>query len=301
MTEIVLALADEVERERIAADLRQRKYSVAVLPPIVPGENPNKAAKEIIGSGADVAVLDYVANDAASVKLLQEAAELEKAPHFIFILPDEMPVSHILMAVNEGATALLEKPVKLDALANYVARAIKGPSRLRNLDGGGANLPSIESAENEIKLLRQRLSASCKLISYLLATPPSAQKRNALIVSDSTYQRDSLKKLFEDHGFQVELALGSDDGLTIALEKKPRVVVSDLEMETKNGIEFCRDLKIVHKLIPCHFVICTSNIEKYDKVMAPGNGVDACIQKPENERGNQILVSGAAMGLLLQE
>ncbi|MDR2391464.1 MAG: response regulator [Planctomycetota bacterium] len=300
MAEIALSLADEKERIRVAAGLRQRGYGVSFLSPAASGGNHETAAREIVGSGADVLVTDYHADDAISVKTLQAAAESEKSPHFIFVLPEATPIQHILMAVNEGADAFLERPVRLDALANYIERAIKGPSRRRGEENREAVL-HIEAKENETKLLRRRLSASCRLISYLLSVPKSSQKRTVLIVSDSAYQRDSLKKLFEDHEFQTDWASGPKDGLPIALEKRPRIVVSDLEMEGKNGMEFCRELKIVHRLIPCHFVICTSAIEKYDQIMAPGNGVDACISKPENEEGNRILVAGAAMGLLLQE
>ncbi|MDR1519693.1 MAG: response regulator [Planctomycetota bacterium] len=303
MADILVGLADEAERERVTADLRGRGHDVSLIPPVAVADNPKNAAEAVLRAKAAVAVLDYLANDAASVKLLQNATERDDAPGFIFILPGAAPtMAHLLMAVNEGASAILEKPVNLELLANYVERAAAGPSRFRR----EAALNNIDPAdlarlEKELNYLRTKLKANCKLISYLLSTPVASQRRTALVVSDSIYQRDSLRRLLEEHGFSVELAGNPEEGVAIAMEKRPRVVISDLEMAGRNGVEFCRDLKITHKLIPCHFVICTANSDNFDKIMAPGNGVDACIPKPANEIGSQILMAGAAMGLLLQE
>lgn len=72
-------------------------------------------------------------------------------------------------------------------------------------------------------------------------------------------------------------------------------------MEGQNGVEFCRNLKITHKLIPCHFIICTANSEKVDAVMAPGNGIDDCVLKPNNENGYRELISRVALGLMLED
>ena len=147
--------------------------------------------------------------------------------------------------------------------------------------------------------MQMRLASDRKLIAYLMSTPAANQHRTALIVSDSAYQRDNLKKLLEDHGFQVSLAQHPDEALEVALNDRPRVVISDFEMEGKNGIEFCHDLKIVHKYMPCFFIVCTANTEKVEEIMAPGNGVDGCVPKPSDEPSAHQLIATAAMGLLL--
>ena len=296
MADVLVGLADAEERELAAAALRRARHGVSFFPPPEAGENPKKAAEAIAASGAAAVILDYLADDAASVKLLQAATDRPEAPRFLFALPNGVGVAHVLMAVNEGAAALLERPLNPEALVNYVDRAIRGPARFRRLDDSAADL---EAVEREARSMGTQLAAHRKLISYLMSTPVSSQCRTALVVSDSSYQRDYMKKLLEDHGFQVDCAGGAEDGLSTALEGRPRVVVSDLEMDGKNGVEFCRDLKIVHKLIPCHFIICTANADRMDKVMTPGNGVDACVLKPANESGNQYLMASVAMGLLL--
>lgn len=300
MPKIIVSLADSEEQSNVCAALRLKRYDVAAMDPVTPEDNPKSVSEKLLEEKAAVVVMDYLIDDAASVKMLQAATDNARLPRFVFILPEGVSQSHVLMAVNEGAAALLERPVNVEALVNYVGRAISGPSRLRyEADRENAAAQEFADMEREAKSMKTQLSSNRKLISYLLGTPIGNQHRTAMIVSDSAYQRDQLKKLLEDNGFSVSLAQNPEEGLQVALEEKPRVVISDLEMEGKNGIEFCHDLKIVHKYMPCFFVICTANSEKLGTVMAPGNGVDGCVMKPSNESGNQELIATAAMGLLL--
>lgn len=300
MAKIIVGLADPGMRDEVCSGLRLKRYDVAVHVPEGEAETPKELAARLIAEQADVAILDYIVEDAESVKMLQASTDHADLPRFIFVLPEGAPVSHILMAVNEGASALIEQPVNIESLVNYVGRAISGPSRFRyERDKGETLAADFAVMERDAKILATQIASNRKLISFLMSTPLASQHRTAMLVSDSAYQRDSLKKLFEDHGFHVFLAHNPEEGTAVALEEKPRIVISDLEMEGKNGIEFCHDLKINHKFMPCFFVICTANREKIDKVMAPGNGVDGCVLKPSTESDNQELIATAAMGLLL--
>ncbi len=300
MAKIIVGLADPGMRDEVCSGLRLKRYDVAVHVPEGEGETPKELAARLIAEQADVAILDYIVEDAESVKMLQASTDHADLPRFIFVLPEGAPVSHILMAVNEGASALIEQPLNIESLVNYVGRAISGPSRFRyERDKGETLAADFAVMERDAKILATQIASNRKLISFLMSTPLASQHRTAMLVSDSAYQRDSLKKLFEDHGFHVFLAHNPEEGTAVALEEKPRIVISDLEMEGKNGIEFCHDLKINHKFMPCFFVICTANREKIDKVMAPGNGVDGCVLKPSTESDNQELIATAAMGLLL--
>ncbi len=300
MTKIIVSLADPEEQEAVAAALRLKRHDIVALPPMDAVEGPKSFLAQLLDAKASVAVIDYLLDDAASVKLLQASTDLARYPRFIFIVPGDLPSSHALMAVNEGASALVSRPVNTEALLNYVERALSGPARFRyEVDKESAAAQQLAAMDHEAKAMQMRLASDRKLVSFLLSTPISNQHRTAMIVSDSAYQRDNLKKLLEDHGFQVFLAQHPAEGLDVALQEHPRIVISDLEMEGKNGIEFCHDLKITHKFMPCFFVICTANIEKVDMIMAPGNGVDGCVPKPSDERAIQELIATAAMGLLL--
>ncbi len=300
MAKILVCVGDPAEQENIASALRLKGHTVMADEPVEADDDPKEVAKDMVASKSDVAVLDYIPDDAASVKMLQAVTDQSKAPRFIFILPADAAISHVLMAVNEGAAAVLQKPVNTDKLANYIERALSGPGRFRyDLALEAAATTELHRMERDTKNMRTQLSANRKLIYFLLSTPPSAQARSVMIVSDSSYQRDQLRKLMEEMDFNVITATKPEEGIEKALAEKPRVVISDLEMEGMNGIQFCHELKIKHKFVPCYFVICTANSERYDEVMAPGNGVDACVLKPSSQADSMELVSAAAMGLLL--
>lgn len=300
MAKILVCVGDPEERGSIASALRLKGHGVMGNESIAADCDPKEVARDMVASKSDVAILDYVPNDAASVKMLQAVTDQSKAPRFIFILPADASISHVLMAVNEGAAAVLQKPVDTDRLANYIERALSGPGRFRHdLAQEAAATTELQRVERDCRNMRTQLAASRKLIYYLLSTPMSSQARSVMIVSDSSYQRDQLRRLMEEMDFHVITATRPEEALEKALAEKPRVVISDLEMEGMNGVEFCNELKIKRKFVPCYFVICTANSEKIDDVMAPGNGVDACVLKPSSQVDSMELAAAAAMGLLL--
>lgn len=299
MAKIVLSIADTDLQTKISDALREKSHAVETAAVQSPIDNPKKTALALCEAKADAVIADYIADDSFSVKVLQDATEQDKAPRFIFILPEgDVSVSHILMAVNEGASAILRHQVKMDTLLNYVDRALSGPSRFRH-DRDSIRMEAIAKIEIEQKKLQTKLASCRKLISYLMSTALNLQTRSALIVSSSAYQRDYLRKVLDEHGFSALEASTPDEAIPLALEHKPRIVISDLETEGKNGIEFCKALKIENKYMPCHFVIVTSSADKVEKVMTPGNGVDGCVIKPSDDTGNQELMANVGVGLLL--
>jgi DNA-binding response OmpR family regulator len=305
MAKILLSLSDESRIKRATEALSGGRHDLVPLPLTgTQPENVPEAASAIYEAHGDLIILDYWPSDAASVKLMQTVSDLAtfERPAFIFIESPGLEASReeIIMTLNEGAQAFLPADFQPAALINYVERATMGPGRMRprardshDCDG---SLHVLEEALGHARTQSQGLR---KLVGHLLATPVSVQNRKVLLVSDSPYQLDMLKKILEDHNFQVMTASNPNDALNAALSDNPRIIVSDLELEGQNGVEFCRAVKFTHKIIPCFFVICTANQKKIDKVMSPGNGVDDCLLKPSGPHDTLEFVARVAMGLLL--
>jgi DNA-binding NtrC family response regulator len=59
-----------------------------------------------------------------------------------------------------------------------------------------------------------------------------------LIVDDEENQRNILKTILDDEGYETFVAPSGEDGLKIVNDMKPDVVLTDLKMEGMDGIEF---------------------------------------------------------------
>ena len=76
-----------------------------------------------------------------------------------------------------------------------------------------------------------------------------AQKKEAngihsiLVVEDNEIDRVFIKRTLERYGYKVTLAPNGEEGLRIALEKKPDLILMDCEMPVMDGVEACKRLK----------------------------------------------------------
>ena len=71
----------------------------------------------------------------------------------------------------------------------------------------------------------------------------SNQSKTVLVVEDSPVQALSLINLLQLNGLTVLCATDGATGLAVAQNAMPDVVVLDIEMPEKNGLEVCRALK----------------------------------------------------------
>ena len=67
--------------------------------------------------------------------------------------------------------------------------------------------------------------------------------RTALIVDDSEPFRAYLREVLSRRGFEVLEAGDGDEGLRVALQKRPWLILTDVAMPRMNGIDFCRAVR----------------------------------------------------------
>jgi DNA-binding NarL/FixJ family response regulator len=300
IAKVLLLIDDEELRAKLTSYLASDRFAVSSGPSLKSSAHVEKTIAHIASVSPNLVIMDYQSEDEASVKVLQYFTDQERRTDFIFVdsylLADR---EKIMLAFNEGVGAFLSPDISAVGLVNYVTRVVNGSSRLRVGLGEDEELESQQSRDNSSRI-RNRLDNAQKLIAYLLSTPLTAQPRKTLILSDSAYQRELLKKYLEDHNFIVLTSAKFEDAVTVALTEKPRVVISDYTLDDgKTGVDFCHTLKFVHKFTPCYFVVCTANMAKYHVILTPGNGVDDCVLKPSpTSQLNEFLASVSA-GLLL--
>jgi len=63
-----------------------------------------------------------------------------------------------------------------------------------------------------------------------------------LVVDDEPLQRDILKTILDDEGYETYTASSGEEGLLVNKKIKPDVILSDLKMENMDGIELIESL-----------------------------------------------------------
>jgi DNA-binding response OmpR family regulator len=67
--------------------------------------------------------------------------------------------------------------------------------------------------------------------------------RDVVVVDDNTHFRHFLAGLLGSRGFVVHEAANGDEGLSLALERRPWLILSDVRMPGADGFEFCRRVR----------------------------------------------------------
>lgn len=82
-------------------------------------------------------------------------------------------------------------------------------------------------------------------------------KRKILVVDDEHAVADTLAALLKHHGFDVYVAYSGTEALELAFQIKPDLVISDVMMPGKDGIEVAIVLKAA--LPECKIILFSGN------------------------------------------
>ena len=93
-------------------------------------------------------------------------------------------------------------------------------------------------------------------------------KKKICIVDDDPNLREIYLMKFNQEGFEVFLATNGEEGLQVIREKKPDIILLDLQMPVKNGIEVLEELDQDAELSKIPVIVLTNidNEEGYKEV-----------------------------------
>ena len=117
-------------------------------------------------------------------------------------------------------------------------------------------------------------------IQQILKTDEQKARERILVVDDSKTIRNFMTQGLEQQGFAVTTAANGREGLAAAIEKKPDLVVTDLEMPIMNGREFTRELRKNELLEKVPVVMLTASGSERDRIKGEHAGVSAYLSKP---------------------
>lgn len=108
----------------------------------------------------------------------------------------------------------------------------------------------------------------------------SALKPLILIVEDEVDLVTLLKYNLEKEGFRVLTAHDGEEGLLLADEQSPHLILLDWMLPLMSGLEVCRQLRRNPKTREIPVIMLTARGEEADKVRGLNSGADDYISKP---------------------
>ena len=126
-------------------------------------------------------------------------------------------------------------------------------------------------------------------------TPIGTNDKNItlLVVEDNEQFRTFMKDLLE-HDFHILTAADGQEGLDMARDYNPDLIISDVMMPRMDGYEFCRQIKNDMKCSHIPFILLTARNSSESRSGAYAAGADSFIAKPFdidvlNSRIHQLL------------
>ena len=104
-----------------------------------------------------------------------------------------------------------------------------------------------------------------------------------LIVDDSPTEMYKLTEMLEKHGHEVLKAENGADGVALARQEKPDLVMMDIVMPGLNGFQATRQLTKDAETTHIPVIIVTTKDQETDKVWGTRQGARDYITKPLDE------------------
>ncbi|MBA2733921.1 MAG: response regulator, partial [Acidobacteria bacterium] len=104
--------------------------------------------------------------------------------------------------------------------------------------------------------------------------------RQILFVEDTADTRDLVEFSLQSEGFTVTTAQTADEGLGLARTKPFALILLDIGLPDKDGLELCREIRRFDQQTPILFY--TAFAELLDKEEATKAGAQGCLRKPED-------------------
>ena len=105
-----------------------------------------------------------------------------------------------------------------------------------------------------------------------------------LIVDDSPTEVHVLQSLLEKNGHEVVVANSGEEGIVVAKDTLPDVVLMDVVMPGMNGFQATRQLSKQAETSHIPVIIVTTKDQETDKVWAKRQGATDYIVKPVQEK-----------------
>jgi DNA-binding response OmpR family regulator len=99
-----------------------------------------------------------------------------------------------------------------------------------------------------------------------------------LIVEDHAATRNGLAMTFRDAGYEVVTLDRGDSVLRAVITNQPDIIILDVMLPGKNGLQVCRELRAKHVTTPV--IMLTARGDEDDRITGLDTGADDYVRKP---------------------
>ncbi|APZ45576.1 hybrid sensor histidine kinase/response regulator [Polaribacter reichenbachii] len=167
---------------------------------------------------------------------------------------------------NEGTNFIVRLPIEKKAYLNVPEITIK------EITESDFYMRSSESDSLAI-------SINDEIVDEKLNEASKSDLPTLLIVDDNEDIRSFIKIALKNT-YKIYTAENGQEGLDLALEIIPKVIISDIMMPVMDGIEFCNQIKSRKETSHIPIVLLTAKLSKENEIEGLKTGADAYIRKP---------------------
>jgi len=128
--------------------------------------------------------------------------------------------------------------------------------------------------------IRELASALRRLATA--ASPPPRDTTTILVIEDDDTLRNTLEIGLEGEGYRVLKAANGREGIRLAGDERPDLVLLDVTLPGVNGFDVCRELR--GKGFGAPIIMVTGRAEEVDRVVGLEIGADDYLTKPFGRR-----------------
>ncbi len=141
--------------------------------------------------------------------------------------------------------------------------------------------PGVHHSAKETRLSVNKLTKEIDAIGKPVDAPL------VLVIDDNRDVVTYIKSILQS-SYEVMIARTGQEGIDLALEAIPDIIVSDVMMPVKNGYEVCQFLKNDERTSHIPVILLTAKVTSEDRIEGLQGGADAYLTKPFNKEELQI-------------
>lgn len=183
------------------------------------------------------------------------------------------------------------------SLTKELVNLMEGEISVKSKTGEGTTftvrLPVRREAELELQHVKNDLAAGLSSMSLPAAETgkspgmrlgtESEDRPTLLIIEDNSDVVVYLESMLEDN-YEIRIAGDGQEGIDLALELIPDLILSDVMMPRKDGFEVCETLKTDLRTSHIPIVLLTARADVESRIAGLEHGADAYLAKPFNQR-----------------